>query len=143
MNPFADKFSHTFKVAIDTLFIKNPTGTSLGVLLGIIIQGILSLIEKIYLLKYNFISEKYGVIYTISFGIFIFNIKPYFTRNKISPQIIEAVDFIEDQYKQGRISKIEKKTYFRQLINQTVKNVTLDKETETQISNVYDIINKN
>lgn len=142
MSQLADKLSHSIRVSTDILFVKNPMGTSLGIFFGIILQGLISLFETFYQINNKFISDKFGALYTIALGIFAFNIKPYLTRNKVSPQILEAIDHIDKLYRKGEITKIEKKSYYRQLINATVHNATFNQSTEHQIGNIMTVINK-
>lgn len=129
MNDALDKLSFAAKLATDILFVKNPVGTSMGALFGIILDGALNLsapfIGPIQAIK----SSGIGLLHFVAIGIFGFNFKTWLKRDEVDPKIKEALDFIEDQVKQGRLSRSQAKLKYNEIITKVVENVRLDDAT--------------
>lgn len=134
-----DDITRIFKRAIDVLFISNPQGTALGVLLGLIIDTFINvfspslptdIINKTFIESWRFTAGLCGL------GVFSLNLLPYYKRNKIDPKIIEALNLIEQQKKEGHINKAQAKLAYTALVNEVVKNAVFKPEIQTQMRQI-------
>lgn len=117
--------SAVVKQATDILFVKNPVGTSMGTFFGIVLHGLVSLISPALQSIETIRISSLSVFHYVAFGIFSFNIKNLAIYHKVSPEIEEALTFIESQVQKGNISRIEARQRYRQLIDKAVENIQL------------------
>lgn len=131
-----DDNTRILKRALDVLFVKNPQGTSLGLLLGFIIDGLLkafSPLISVDIVNKEFLKEWGFTVWLCAFGVFGFNIKPYKDRDKVKPAIINALKFIEENQKAGRITKIQAQMEYQALIKKVISEVTLNDNIAQQL----------
>lgn len=133
MSELLDKVTYIAKIATDILFIKNPINTSMGAFFGIVLNGLLGLFDP-FLKTINFIAiSSLNLFHEMAIGIFLFNIKPFLNRNKINPEVENAINFIDEQMKAGRINKTEAQLRYRALISKMVENVQFDVSTSSKV----------
>ena len=134
MSDTLDKLSYAGKLATDILFVRNPVGTSMGALLGIIIDGatsvLISALPAMQALKDSGIS----LFHYLAVGIFGFNVKTFLRKDEIDPKIKEALQFIENQVRQGRITRGQARLKFNEIITKVVENVKLDPTTAERLN---------
>lgn len=134
MKELVDAVTSSVKIATDILFVRNPVGTSMGAVFGVALHGIAGLFSPL-LQTFEFIRiSALSVFHYVAFGIFGFNIKRLKNYHKVSPEVEEAIRFIELQAKKGNITKLEARQKYRELIAKVVDNVRLDKEVRESIS---------
>ncbi len=125
---YMDEVSKYMKIATDILFVKNPIGTSLGVLFGIITYGLFGLFSPL-LQSFSFIkTTSVSFYHFLALGVFTFNIKGWINQEKVSLEIENALSFIREQEKNGTITNMEAKQQYRSLIHKAVSNITLKNE---------------
>ena len=73
-----------------------------------------------------------NTVHYIAIGIFGFNIKSFFHRYEIDPEIEQALSFIQEQVKEGRITKLEAKIQYKNLISKVIENIQLDSQTQSK-----------
>jgi hypothetical protein len=121
-----DFVSALAKRATDILFVQNPKGTALGVLLGFILHGFVILfnptLSRLAAIDFN----KVYTVYYVLFGMFVFNIKSYFRRREFNPEIEKAFDAIREARKSGNMGELEAKIEYRKLIQKVLEEVTID-----------------
>lgn len=126
-----DDLTSYLKIATDILFVKNPISTSMGVLFGIVVHGLLGVLSPLFqsleLVRISAIS----VFHFIALGILGFNVPSYINRHKISPKIESAINLIEEQLSKGNISKLEAKQQYRSLITQAVSDAKIKEEHQS------------
>ncbi|WP_148040305.1 hypothetical protein [Marichromatium sp. AB31] len=133
MNEWKDKASAIIKISTDILFVRNPVGTSMGVVFGIVLHAITSLFTP-FLQSIEFIKlSALNILHYMALGVFGFNVKHFKNQHKINPEIEEAIKFIENQEAKGNISKLEAKLRYRELVSKVVENVQLDKSTKQAV----------
>jgi len=142
MNKWQDKATAGIKVATDILFVRNPVGTSMGVLLGVVLHGIAGflspLLETIQQIKMSALNMGHY----IAIGVFSFNIKGFTDRHKIDPEVEEAITFIEQQVASRKITRAEAKLQYRRLISKVVENVQLDLMTQSKANAIRSALAK-
>ena len=97
---------------INILFLYNVTGTSYGVLVGLLLLSIQETIGT-FLPVFNSIKW-YGF---IVFGILIFNIKPLIKHKYEDPSIETKMKYAREICKEANFSEKEVKMVYRKLIN--------------------------
>jgi hypothetical protein len=111
-----DNITGYLRKAIDTLFILSPENTSLGILFGLIVDG-LSEIFKPFLINYSNLIDltKIGTMRFIVFGIFIFNLPLMFKRPKLPQDIEIALALIKDAKRKKGLSNLQIKQMYLNL----------------------------
>ncbi|MFA6899069.1 MAG: hypothetical protein WC256_02545 [Desulfurivibrionaceae bacterium] len=139
MKNIGDILSSSVKIATDILFVNNPVGTSMGVLFGVLLHGSSCIFSPLFetIKAINFAAI--NIFHYIAFGIFSFNIRNFYKKHKVAPEVIEAINFIEKQVVEGRITKTEAKLQYREIISKVVSNVQFDISTESKIQNLATI----
>lgn len=121
-----DQISELARKALNILFVSNPKGTSLGVLAGAILDGLLGVFSPAFksIAWINISAVKTW--HLVAFGVFSMNLPSYFKRNNIDPSIMNAISFIEDQKKKGNISNWQAKQMYLNLHQKVLESVALD-----------------
>ncbi|EGQ7873375.1 hypothetical protein H8Q54_004262 [Vibrio parahaemolyticus] len=132
----SEEISVLIRKSINILFVSNPRGTSMGVLFGIVMDGLVSIFTP--LLKTIAIINLAAIKlwHLIGFGIFAFNVRPFLNRHKIEPSIISAISYIENQKEAGNIDDWQAKQMYRNLHNKVLESVLLNKEQEELSRNI-------
>lgn len=133
MSDFKNIGSSVIKISTDILFVRNPIGTSMGTVFGVVMHGLVNLfspaLQSIDFIKISALS----VFHYIAIGIFGFNIKHMKSYHKVKPEIEEALAFIEEQQRKGNITKLEARQRYRELVATAVENAQLDNGTKEAI----------
>ena len=132
-----DKITLGINRAMDLLFLKHPTKTSLGILLGLVVHGGISLFTP-YLKQFSFISiSNIRLWHVIPFGVCLIYIREIVT-NLISPPAgNESVDDLLRIIRLGNFSAAEKRRKYRELSEKFMEkafsdNVVKDKIKQTE-----------
>lgn len=143
MNPAAnkyDKITSITKRALDVLFVLNPRGTSLGIFAGIVLHGVvkvfepsLSSIEGIDILALSHW-------HFMGLGVFAFNLPAFFNRNKIDPQIEEALVYIRKQIELGTVNNWQAQQMYVNLHSKVLSSVVLNEKEEKNRRNLEKIL---
>lgn len=126
--------------SINILFVSNPRGTSLGVLIGVILDALLGLASPI--LK-TVEALNFGAIkmwHLICLGVFSMNLPSYLRRKEVDPSIAKAIEYIEEQKKNGTISDWQAKQMYVNVHNKVLESVTLDKGTQDTTSSLRELV---
>ena len=120
-----DAITIYLKKSTDILFLQNPVGTSLGVLSGIILNGLnvlfAPMIESFLQLKVSLLN----IWFFWASSIFGFNIGPFVKKKKLSPSINEALQLINNQVTSGKITSSQAALLYNELIRKVISNVEL------------------
>jgi hypothetical protein len=141
MKDFLDKFSSSIKVASDILFVKHPFQTSMGVLLGVVLHGLNSILGNTF---ESFTQLKFSSLKTwhfIAVGMFGFNIQFLFNQKKLDPEIEVALTTIKKMEMNGELRRENATLLYRQLAEKVIKNVTFDAELQEKEAQINKIIN--
>ncbi|GGY57639.1 hypothetical protein GCM10011297_32970 [Bacterioplanes sanyensis] len=126
MNENIDEITVLSRKLINILLVSNPVGTSLGVLLGIVLHGIFGLFHP-FLRQFeilNILGLK--VWHFIAFGVFSANIKKYLNRNKIDDSVTKALELIDKQRSEEKISEWEARRMRERIITNVITKVVID-----------------
>lgn len=133
MSDSIDKISYAAKLATDVLFVRNPVGTSMGALTGVILDGVISGASPFFNALGAIKKAGVSVIHLIALGIVGFNVRTWLKRDEVDPKIKEALQFVEVQVKQGRLTRAQAKLRYNEIIVKVVESVRLDPETAERI----------
>ena len=123
-----DSFDAVTKIitkAIDFIFVSNPRKTSLGILFGIIVYGILEVIFTIT--KLGFSVPLY---LCIAGGMFVFNINNIFSKHRIDEDLETQMYYLKEAQKNGNFTPTEKRHQWReyvQIVFSKVNNIDTSK----------------
>ena len=133
MNETFDRLTYTAKLATDILLVKNAVGTSMGALAGVILDGAISGAAPFLAAASALKQSGVTVAHWIAVGIFGFNFRTWMRRDEIDPKIKEALQFIEEQVRLGRITRAQAKLRYSELVTKVVEGVRLEAETAERV----------
>jgi hypothetical protein len=133
MSESLDKLTYTAKLATDILLVKNGVGTSMGALAGVILDGAVSGASPFLAAASSLKQSGVSLGHWMALGVFGFNIRTWMKRDDIDPKIKEALLFIEDQVRQGRITRAQAKLRYAELVTKVVESVRLEADTADRL----------
>lgn len=125
-----DQISGFLRKAINVLFVSNPRGTSIGILIGVLLDGLLGFIAPMAKSWEWANISAIRVWHLMAGGIVIMNLPGYLARKKIDQSILNAIDYIETQKSNGAISEWDARQMYRNLHQKVLESVTLDERTQ-------------
>ncbi len=88
MNSWQDNLTAILRTVTGVMLLKNPLDTAMGVLFGVILQGLATVfgpfIERVTNLRISVLN----FLHYIALGMFAFNIKNFAYRHKAPPEIL-------------------------------------------------------
>ncbi|MCO7519197.1 MULTISPECIES: hypothetical protein [unclassified Pseudomonas] len=134
-----DNTTEFIRRALNILFVSNPKGTSLGILVGVVLHGIFGIFSPI--LKtfelLNFSSLKLW--HFIGLGVTATNIAPYLKRHEVDPTIQSALEYIKQQLAEGNIAEWQAKKMYITLLEKVIATVALEHEAAAQAQKLNSI----
>jgi hypothetical protein len=140
MSDLEDKASAFASRAIDLLFVVNPKGTSLGVALGVVLNGVIALFNPILSQIKSISIGAINIWHEVFFGVFIFNIRPYIRRNKVDDKLHEALEYVRKLEKENKITKVRASHMYNEILKELIRQVTLDGTHEKQKKDIQEIL---
>lgn len=129
--------------AINILFVSNPTGTSIGILFGVVLDGLLGLLSP-FLKAIEIINiSSIKLWHLVSLGIISMNLPAYLRRKEVDPSIQHAIDYIKEQKDNNNISDWQAKQMYTNLLQKVLENVTLESGRQNQADRVNALVSQN
>jgi hypothetical protein len=141
MNSSQDNLTGILRTITNVLLLKNPLDTAMGMLFGILLHGLATMLAPYIEKTVNLRISALNFLHYIAIGMFGFNIKNYINRHKTPPEIDEALALIQKQIESGEITVFEAKLLRKALIKKVLDNVTLDAEARSN-ANVLTVIQR-
>ena len=136
MNRWADEISRFCSRSIDLLLIKYPTRTSLGIVLGLVLDFLFNLFYPIISQIEYIDPERVSRWQFVPLGIFIAHLTTianfFFSRPYCPEEVENAIKMIED----SNLSKTEKRQQYSELIKVIIERVALNKEMESKFEEI-------
>ena len=137
MGGTTDKFTHIINTAISFIFIKHPTRTSLGIVVGIILHTFTKIFSPVLgqlsIINLSMINPWEIMVV----GVFLLHIKTIYEllRNKtsLSENEEKAFDLIRIAKQEGKITDLEAKNLYLNLCERVLANVELKQGTKEGI----------
>ena len=107
-----DKITNLAEKAFNMLFIRNPTRTSLGVLLGVILHTIFD--NVIRLTK---IALTFPIYFWMALSVFALHFHSLFTPHAIDEELETHMHYIEEVQKKGKFTEREKRQQWRNYVS--------------------------
>lgn len=134
------KITEIFRKAINILFVSNPRGTSIGVLIGVILDGLLGLFQPILKAAEAFNWGAIKMWHLVGFGVLSMNLPSYLRRKDIDPSILNAIKYIEDQKANEQISDWQASQMYVNLHQKVLENIDLDNATNEAYRKINDLV---
>ncbi|RMT95138.1 hypothetical protein ALP39_200145 [Pseudomonas marginalis pv. marginalis] len=135
-----DQTSEVVRRAINVLFVANPTGTSIGVLIGVILDGLLGVFTPL-LKTIEWISvSALKIWHFVGFGVFAVNFPVYLARKDVDPSIKQAIDFIEEQKSKKHVNDWQARQMYVRLLDQVLERVALNDDRSKQVDRVASMV---
>lgn len=125
-----DQITVFARKAINILFASNPKGTSLGILIGVSLDGLLGFFSPLMKTWEWANAAALKTWHLIAIGVIGMNLPAYLARNKIDQSILNAIDYIERQKSSGNINDWQARQMFFKLHEKVLESVTLDTKTQ-------------
>lgn len=131
-----DTLSSLAKRATDILFVMNPKGTSVGVVFGVVLDGLVKILEPT--LKKQQVADfsKANPVYFVFFGILLFNLPSALRRQRLDPQVEAALRSIRKAQRDGDVTKVQARLMYLNLYEKVLAQITLDTPTNDQVNAV-------
>jgi len=138
-----DQSSKLLSRSLDVLFIEDEVRTSLGIIIGVVFQGIILATEPAWKKSNLFNFSNLDTLHYLSFGIFILflpNIirllrgesKETTLLKQAGENVIAALDAIDEAKKRGAPKSVTTQMY-RNLQQQVLKNTHLNEKTQQEL----------
>ncbi|MEZ9595497.1 hypothetical protein AB4298_12745 [Shewanella sp. 10N.261.52.F9] len=135
-----DDLTIFIRKALNILFVSNPRGTSIGVFIGVILDGLIGLFSPA-LKTIEFISiSAIKIWHLMGLGVFSMNLPAYLRRKQIDPSIVNAMEFIEEQKTNAGIPDWQVKQMYTNLFQKVLENMSLDSESEEISKKIRNIV---
>lgn len=132
MKTSIDDITLGFKKATDIMLVKNPEGSSMGFLAGVVLYGV-----------FEFFSPTFKVISTIkitalkwfhfvALGIFGFNIKRFLSKGKLPLEVENRLKLIQEMRDSGKITQSEANLLYHSLVKHYIESVNLNEDIKNQ-----------
>src|SRR3954471_24334383 len=116
------------KRAIDFMFVANPSGTSFGILLGVVINAVMALFQPLLSMLRYIDLRRINVAETIAIGVVAMNIRTV-RRRRLPPQIEALFAESKEAVQSGALTEADLRQRYRALIDVVIANVQIDSET--------------
>jgi len=131
-----DQTSEFFRRAINVLFVANPKGTSIGILLGVVLDGVIGFFSPL-LKTVEWVSvSAIKIWHLMGLGALIMNLPAYISRKDVDASIVKAFKFIGEQKASGNISEWQSKQMYVNLLNKVLESVALNEGKEDPVDRV-------
>ncbi|NWD88230.1 hypothetical protein [Pseudomonas sp. K5002] len=128
-----DQASEFARRAINVLFVANPKGTSIGILIGVILDGLIGffspLLKTIEWVSFSAVK----IWHLMGLGVVVMNFPAYLYRKDVDPSIIKAFKLIDAQKANKSISGPQAKQLHVNLLNTVIQSIALNAEKEAQM----------
>lgn len=131
-----DKATELARRAINILFVSNPKGTSIGVLVGVILHGIIGVLSPALKTIEWLNMGALQLWHLICLGVATMNIPPYLKRHEIDPSIQSAFEYIKLQQDNGNISEWQARQMYINLSHKVLENIVLEANAASKIENL-------
>jgi hypothetical protein len=125
-----EELTEFLRKSINILFVSNPRGTSIGVLTGVVLDGLLGLLSPALkaIEALNFSAIKMW--HLVGLGVISTNLPSYLRRKEIDQSILNAIKYIEEQKKNKNISDWQVRQMYANLHNKVLESVTLNEDAQ-------------
>jgi hypothetical protein len=134
----SDQLTAMFRRSFDTLFLENPVGTSLGCLLGLVLDGFSAGAGAVF---QGWVARAQQAIQWwawVALGIFGFNLGPFLRRHKLDPALVEALEFIKQQERDKTVPKWQIKAMYQNLFAKVLERLVLEPEIEERLRHIQE-----
>jgi hypothetical protein len=121
------------KRAINFLFVNNPKGTSLGILLGVCLRAVWMAFEP-SLKRLPWINAAaLNEFVWVCFGVLLFNLRGAFRSTSLPPDLEAALAAIRTAVSEGELTKAQVRTMYLSLYGQVLQRVTLEPRMSSKL----------
>jgi uncharacterized membrane-anchored protein YitT (DUF2179 family) len=136
----ADKATELTRKAINVLFVANPVGTSIGVLIGVVLDGIIGLLTP-FLKTFEIINiAAIKLWHLVCFGVVSINTPNYLRRKEVDSSIQNAIDYIEEQKNNNSITEWQAKQMYANLHQKVLENVALETGSQNRADRINELV---
>lgn len=121
-----DKLASALSRTVDIIFLDNPGRTSIGVLSGVVLEGLIRILPTGYLPANHL--QHLNIFYYIAAGVVFANIPAIFRRRTLPQDIEQALFAIREARRKGILSDMQAKMAYHQLIQSMLERIQTTKE---------------
>lgn len=127
-----DLVTRIIKISTDIFFISSPATTSMGILFGVVLYGVISLLRPALAPLSLIDLDSTNPLFFIAFGVFCFNLPKYIKGDRIDPTLEEALTTIRTQLRDGVITEKEAQLQRKKLVRKYLESVQLKPQIRTR-----------
>ena len=132
-----DKITAVIYKATDILFISNPIGTSVGVMFGIVLDGVTKIFTPFFKNDKYMSLPSVGMLFYMALGVFLLNIRQVFRRPQFDGSIEAALTLIRTARKEKNLTASETRMMYRTLFSKIIQEVSLTNEVQSKIDDYF------
>jgi hypothetical protein len=125
--------------ALDCLFLRNPTRTSTGILLGVMLSGFTPVFTPMLFSLTNLDFSVVPLVAWIAFGVLISSVRGSPIREKLPEQIELLFDLLKKAEKAG-VDKEELQSRYKQITSNYIQNVGLSLKNQEELDAIKEAL---
>lgn len=122
-----------FRMIIDALLMRDPVKTVMGSAFGVLVYVIIIMGAPYILTETPPYFQDIAVYCFAIVGTMLFNIPQLFKGHRLSPELENALAFIEQEYKLGVLTRAEANALRKSLVRKVVANAHLNHELAARV----------
>lgn len=134
-----DNITLFVRKALNVLFVANPKGTSIGILIGVVLDGLIGLFEPTLKAFQAINIAAVKMWHLVALGVVGINTPSYLRRKEIDPSIVNAMNYIEELATKSQLPDWQVKQMYANLYQKVLENMSLDIESEKIAQNISSI----
>lgn len=138
-----EQISIFFRKSINILFVSNPRGTSIGVLIGVVLDGIIGLFSPVLKTIEIIDISKIKIWHLMGFSVVGMNIPSYLKRNDIPEVILNGMKLIEEQKRNKTIPDWQAGQMYSNLLQKMLESVELNIREMNVENRINDLVKTN
>lgn len=128
--------------ALDFLFLRNPTRTSTGIVIGVMLSGFSPVFSPTLLDLTNLDFSSVHSVAWIAFGVLISSVRGSPIREKLPEQIELLFELLREAEKAG-VGKEEIQSRYKQITTEYIQNIGLSLKSQEELNAIKEALSRN
>ena len=141
MKTTIDNVTLGFKKATDIMLVKNPEGSSMGFMAGVVLYGVFEFFSPSLKLISAIKITALKWFHFVALGIFGFNIKRFLSKEKLPSDVENRLKLIQEMRDSGKITQSEANLLYHSLVKHYIESVNLNEDIKNQTEALERILN--
>jgi hypothetical protein len=140
MDNWLDKISELIKKATDILFVMNPRGTSIGVVLGVVFYGLCQIFMPVLKTLVFIDADQLKIYFLVPGGILLANVPSMRHLRGLPEEMEDGLKLIKLAAKRGNLSLAQQRLMYIALINKYLEEMKLNDRAREQMEGIKRVL---